>query len=261
MFDATFDVHVLIDAPAAVNAYDIQISYPPDVVEFVGLNDSRSLVDVWQSRPRTDVQGMIRIAGGSIKPFAGSGGELATLVFKAVRAGTFLVRVDSARVYAADGLGTEIQPETGSYSVKIQTPSRLMQAAAEGVQQTETESLPHDRMPPEIAFLELYPDPLHGGRELLSFLVTDRGSGVRETLVRSRSWLFWSDWIAVENPAEFGLGVWSVGFRAVDRAGNVVERTLYSWSMIGIRGAMLLAVLLAIMAGVRQVRKKRRNEV
>ena len=60
-------------------------------------------------------------------------------------------------------------------------------------------------------------------------MVSDAGSGIQETFVRSRSMIFWGKWATAVNPLAIPSNVWAVDLKVTDNKGNVAEETIYDW--------------------------------
>ena len=226
-------VKVLFDDDLPVNAYAVQIVYPADALEFIGFNDARSIIDVWENKMLL-ASGTVAIAGGSTVPFNGTKGELITLDFKALREGKVDIAFARTAAYAANGRGTAISPANEELTLAI---GPVGGGAAGATNETA------DRASPQIRFLAIVPNPFNTREKLLSFSVADSGSGVKSSEIRTRSLFFWSDWSAVANPALLTNSAWAVEFRATDNAGNRTDAVRYDWGAIGAFASELLAAL------------------
>lgn len=238
-----FPVKLLLDSDQPVNAYVIKFIYPVQYLEILNFNDSRSIIDIWQGQPVVSAGGEVTIKGGSIKPFSGVGGEILTVNFKALAAASTTLDFEKSNaLYLANGKGTKVMPQGESLLLTIQT-STPAAVLTQGLPLT-----PADNLPPEIKFLSIIPDPFNKSQKLLGFLVSDADSGVKETSLRTRSFLWWGDWMPASNPTALPLRVWSVDFRVVDNAGNVTEKIVYDWGaflkLSGYAAAGILVLLL-----------------
>ncbi|RJQ29416.1 hypothetical protein C4571_01650 [Candidatus Parcubacteria bacterium] len=228
-----FSVEIGIESEQSLNAYSILATYQPEFLEFSGASDGGSIIDIWQKRPELLSGGVIGFNGGSFKPLEGGYGKLVTLNFIPLKEGTASITLPDSIVYRADGAGTPQSP----------LPLRLtFQIASGGAGDRGGAG---DSIPPEISFSEVVPDPFEQNRKLLSFRVSDSGSGVKETLVRSRSFILWGAWQAAENPVLLPAMAWAVHLRAVDQRGNVSEMMLYDWTAF-LRLIFLVSILVAI---------------
>ncbi len=218
-----FPVKILIDSDQPLNAYVVTFSYDPGVLTIVGFDNGKSIIDVWQGQPAVSENGSVGLRGGSVTPFSGKGGNIITVNFRAVGEGEPMLAFGNSSFYMANGKGTKVVPQTADLKFQILSAGAV------------TSTLPvyeeaSDIAPPTIKYLSLVQDPFNSGQKLLSFMVSDPDSGIRETLVRTRSLLLWSDWIPAQNPTAIPLSAWSIGFRAIDNRGNISERTLYNFS-------------------------------
>lgn len=213
-----FQVRILIDSKEPLNAYSINFGYSADFLELTGFDNSRSIIDIWQSQPVVSQNGSMKIIGGSLQPFQGQGGEVLAINFRAIAEGQVVFSFWESSVYLANGKGTKVIPQLKNLEMNIQSGGEKIQATIKA-----------DSTPPEIKILSLTPDPIRPDRKILGFLVQDVGSGVKETMLRSRRWLWWNEWQTAINPTAFINGVWSIDFRVVDNSGNASEKTLYDW--------------------------------
>jgi hypothetical protein len=238
---AEFPVKVLVDSDQPLNAYTINFTYPSQYLEILNFNNSRSIIDVWQNQPVVSAGGTVSVRGGSLKPFSGGGGEILTVNFKALQSASATLDFEkSSALYLANGKGTKVTPQTESFSIAVQS-STSASVFAQAQQAAQT-----DNSPPEIKFLSIIPDPFNKNQKLLGFLVSDAGSGIKETSLRARSFLRWGDWMPASNPTALPLSVWSVDFRVVDQSGNITEKTIYDWPAF----RRLVLVVLAAAAGI-----------
>ena len=208
-------------------------------VGILDIDNSRSIIDVWQGQPAVSGNGSVSFRGGSLSPWSGNGGNIITVHFRAIKEGEAPLIFGNSSFYLANGKGTKVIPQTASATLKI------VAVPTTSTPQTYYEETVDDS-PPLIKHLSLIPDPFNNNQELLSFLVSDPGSGVKETLVRTRSLLFWSDWVPAQNPTAVPLSVWAVGFKAIDNKGNASEKTIYNFSALLQPGTLGTAALLVI---------------
>lgn len=248
---STFSVKVLLDADRVANAYSATLHFGGPVA-FLRTNNAGSIITLWQKNPITS-ETAVHFEGGSLEPFAGTGGLLLTLDFKATATGTAAFAFSDASLYLADGQGTKVIPSEKKAAVFIaENPGALATSTASSMAAVPAEAA--DSAPPEIQFLDLVNDPSGGGstsltsgnQKLLSFLVSDAGSGVKDSRVRYRTAAFWSDWQSANNPAVLPGNAWEVDFRVEDNAGNTAERILYDWPALWILVAEAMVVLVAL---------------
>lgn len=114
-----FLVSVFLDAKDSVNAFDLEISYPPDKLKFLNFDNTDSIVDIWQASPSVPQNGVIRLSGAILEAFNGSNGLIIKLAFKASSANKAQLSFTKSNLYLADGSGTEIQAKATSFSVSV----------------------------------------------------------------------------------------------------------------------------------------------
>jgi hypothetical protein len=259
---STFSVKILVDADRLANAYSATLHFGGPV-ELLRTNNANSIIVLWQKNP-TVADGAMHFEGGSLEPFAGIGGQLLSLDFKATATGTAVFSFSDASIYLADGQGTKIMPDEKKAVVSIA--ENLVEPATSSAPSETTLTGATDVVVPEIQFLAIVNDPSSGGstwltasnQKLLSFLVSDASSGVKDSFVRYRTAAFWSDWRLAANPAPLPGNAWEISLRVEDNAGNVVERTLYDWPAFGILAAEATVVVLAFGTAGWWVAKRRK---
>jgi hypothetical protein len=94
---------------ASVNASDGQITFNPKELQVVQVNRNNSIFNLWTEEPSfSNSAGTISFSGGSPTGYKGASGNIATITFKSLTAGTPKVNFKSGSILAADGLGTNI---------------------------------------------------------------------------------------------------------------------------------------------------------
>jgi hypothetical protein len=93
----------------SVNAADGQLSFNPRELQVTGVSRGSSIFNLWTEEPKfSNTSGSVSFGGGSPTGYKGGGGNILTITFKALGAGTPKVTFTSGSVLAADGLGTNI---------------------------------------------------------------------------------------------------------------------------------------------------------
>jgi len=245
---SVFSVQVLLDADRVANAYSATVDFSGPA-KLLRTNNADSIITIWHDNPAIS-DGTVRFGGGSIEPFAGAGGNLLKLDFKALATGTAVFSVSNAKIYLADGQGTEITPAGKDASVIIGGAASGSKSSAAAAPSAETAAETADAVPPEIKFLDFTTDPSGSGQKLLSFWVSDSGSGVADASMRYRTAIFWSGWQSVTNPAPLPGNAWEADFQVRDNAGNSAERVLYDWPALWfLIGEAVLVILVLAAAG------------
>ncbi len=234
-----FRVKVLIDSDLDSNAYYFEITYPPEL-RLTGFDLSGSVVEVWQEQPSEIKPGLVRFAGGRTSPFRGRG-EILTLIFRSGQEGSIDLDFAAADIFLADGKGTKSESQKTGLSMLV---------SGTAIAGDSTSSLYADATPPEIRTITLTPDPFDGSQKILGFLAVDGGSGVKETLIRTKSWLFWDDWFSEQSPVAVPDSVWAASLLVKDANGNISEKTIYDWKYFGFMLAKLLGMAAVIFMAV-----------
>ncbi|MEK7508099.1 MAG: cohesin domain-containing protein [Patescibacteria group bacterium] len=254
----SIDVKVLIDSDQPLNAYAVAFAYSSDLLELVGFDNSRSIMDVWQKQPAVN-KGVVTLNGGSIKPFFGTDGELLTLRLSVIKEGVARLAFNESAAYLANGKGTKVIPVKRDIALAI---SKAPVSDNDAIKPMPAPS-EIDDTPPAISFLSLIDNPFNEGQKLLAFQISDTGSGIMTTTVRFFSLLSWSEWSSAQNPTAIPRSAWIVKFRASDSSGNIIERTMYNWqgllslpffAIVGIVIGLLLYAIYMV------IRKKLKNK-
>lgn len=243
---ARFRMPIFVDSDQPLNAYLIDLVYPPALLELVEIDDSDSLIDVSPGAPRLTAGGGVRFEGASLKPFLGMRGELLTLVFEARSAGEGSISFRTpTSVYLANGKGTKVTPGTDDLVFTI------LPAENGNVLPPKndiSDGLHKDIRPPIIERISFVDNPIEPKRKFAGFYVSDGESGVRETEARFRTGFFWSPWRSVRNPTEVPSNAWAFSLLVRDNAGNTVVENVYDWHMFGYAIVIRLAALIGIVA-------------
>lgn len=246
--NSEFVVRLFADTSQPVNAYEFTVSYPNNLLDLEAFDNSHSLINVWQTLPAVVGGSRIIFDGGSFTPFLGTHGELLAIKFRARALGIARFDINSAGFYLADGKGTAVTPQAEGTEITV-VPSSVSQPALQGP------SLHGNPIPPEIDYLAFIPDPFNSGQKFVGFRVADAGSGVKGAFVRTRSWIFWSDFSSAQNPVALPTNVWAANLKVIDNQGNVSEKTVYDWNAFA-RGPLWVPVILSAMLVMAIARRK-----
>ena len=114
------NITVYVDSSdQAMNAVSFRISYPEDILRFVSLSKSGSIINLWVQEPQGG-GGEVFAEGIVLNPgFTGKRGKILNVTFKALKSGKAEIRFVSGSVLANDGLGTNILRNMmgGSYEI------------------------------------------------------------------------------------------------------------------------------------------------
>lgn len=105
-----FTIHVLINTDGKmVNAADGALSFNPRELQVLSASRGSSIFNLWTEEPVfSNSGGTVTFGGGSPTGYKGTSGNVITVTFKALGAGTPKVTFKSGSVLAADGLGTNV---------------------------------------------------------------------------------------------------------------------------------------------------------
>ncbi|MFC1731823.1 cohesin domain-containing protein [candidate division KSB1 bacterium] len=163
-----FSVSISIDTEgASINAADVRLEFPSDVLEVVDIDRIGSVFAFWVSDPTySNTSGTIEFIGGSSKGISGDSLHVLSIKFKTSGVGSGAIVPTSAIVTASDGKGTNVLSDSYGSSVasgsgvfvpepvfrpeeiKVETPKEIVREAAVAANLPEA---------PEVQ-VPLYPD-------------------------------------------------------------------------------------------------------
>ncbi len=140
-----FSAQVFVSSPAqAINAVSAIVSFPNNKLQVVSVSRTGSIINLWVHDPSfSNSQGTVSFEGVVPNPgYTGISGNIVTITFKVVSAGSAIVKFDSGSVLANDGNGTDIlkNMNPASYILGGATP----QAPASITPAPEVKSVPDE---------------------------------------------------------------------------------------------------------------------
>ena len=121
---STFNVSVYINTKGEeVNTIDVDLKFPPDIIQVTSPLSGESFVSQWLSPPTySNATGKISFRGGMPGGITTSAGLISTITFRAKMPGRANIEfLDSSKVLLNDGKGTSISPILigGSYQISV----------------------------------------------------------------------------------------------------------------------------------------------
>ncbi len=110
-------------------------------INFLGSDNTDSVVDIWQTKPISFPDGTIKLSGGIIKSFKGKSGLLVKLSFKVLTPGEVEIFLEKSDVYIADGKGTKLPTNTKSLTVSVKESGEVVTSPVPSFQNTPTDIL------------------------------------------------------------------------------------------------------------------------
>jgi len=214
-------IRIASDAGHPINSFDFDVSYPENLVDFVGSDDTGSVVSLFVARPSAQ-GGHIALSGIIIGGFSDvfdpltrqhSPGIITTLIFRPAVSGAGAVTLLNPLLYQNDGKGTAIASTGFSFPFNIKE---------------ETAALPYqynDTTPPDTFAITLEKNPdIFSGKYFIVFEAVDKGSGISYYEVREGlgGWRkATSPYLLIDQSLQENVIV-----RAYDKAGNFTSVTL-----------------------------------
>lgn len=158
---STFDVNVLLDTQGrSINAMQIFLSFPPNLLEVISPSFGSSVVNLWTASPKFDNNlGTVELEGGIPNGIITSGGVITTVKFRVKSAGTAEVYFfNNSQIFRNDGLATpDLQQKNGAIykisaltPVKPITPPIVKEVVKETPKETPVVVVPEPVLPVEI---------------------------------------------------------------------------------------------------------------
>lgn len=213
------EVRILTDAEC-VNAADLEIVYPKEYMRAVDFSKGSSILTLWVREPVLNhEQGIVSFAGGIPGGYCGRVqgdpslsnilGRIAFTVVGVSDKADVLIS-NNARLYAHDGLGTEIVPERAVASFVLLPEPQLPEN--EWIAEVQ-----EDTIPPEAFTVEVHSTRgIFSGRYYLVFSTTDKQSGLDHFELYERG-----AWRTITSPHALRFkSLDDIRVRAIDKAGN-----------------------------------------
>ncbi len=105
--DQEFFIEVSVSAHVPVNAIDLQISYPEDIVAIEGIDTGRSVITLWTEEPYAK-NGTVYLRGGTFRQGFVGEHEIARIRVRALASGEAQLSVRESELVAGDGRGTVV---------------------------------------------------------------------------------------------------------------------------------------------------------
>ncbi|RJO59463.1 hypothetical protein C4546_02090 [Candidatus Parcubacteria bacterium] len=120
---STFNVSIQVNTGGkAINAVKADIKFPPTKLQVVNPSAGTSFISIWVDQPTySNVAGTISFQGGLPNPgITTNAGIVSTITFRAISPGPAkLTFVDTSRVLANDGQGTDILTSRGDANLEL----------------------------------------------------------------------------------------------------------------------------------------------
>ncbi len=122
---STFSVSILLDTEGeSINALEVALAFPPDMLQIVSPSTGQSIVGVWTATPKFDnTTGRLELQGGIPNGITASSALVSTVTFRVKSVGEGVVKfLDKSKVLLNNGLGTNVLNNTHSAVYKFKLP-------------------------------------------------------------------------------------------------------------------------------------------
>lgn len=124
--ESIVSISVLVDSAEPINAFDLEISYPKDDLEFLNFDNTDSIVNIWKPDPSILPNGNLRLTGLMMKAWDSKGGLLIKLSFKALNSGDHEISFVINDLAKFDGKGTKIEASTTSFTLYAKEEAKMI---------------------------------------------------------------------------------------------------------------------------------------
>lgn len=118
---STFSIQVAVNTQGkSINASDGTLTFNPAELQVVSVTRGGSIFSLWTAEPSfSNANGQVTFSGGLPSGYNGAFGNVMTVTFRVVRAGSARVALSNASVLAADGMGTNVLTNMGNGSYTL----------------------------------------------------------------------------------------------------------------------------------------------
>lgn len=120
------DIDVMIDARDPINVVGATITFPPELIEIIGISKRSSFLDLWtEDTTIMEQAGLIRFSGGTTEHGGHRGeGTVLTLSVRAKSTGTAELGFGTVEMFASDGSGKVLESSARGYTYTIAEPAQ-----------------------------------------------------------------------------------------------------------------------------------------
>ena len=265
--DDTFITEIRIDTEKeCINAVDINLSFPQDILEVKNFSKGNSILTLWIKTPNIsnmdaiNRQGLISFSGGIPAGYCGkmpqdpnASNLLGKIIFKVRGANANLTNetianlkfLENSQVLLNDGMGTpaELISQEANFTIspeKLETPKNEWQ-----------EKLEKDIIPPEPFKIEIYQDQsTFEGKYFIAFSTTDKQTGINYFEIKEGT----EDWKITKSPYLLKNQELKsiIKVKAVDKAGNerIAEYTPKKKLLQPLYWIIIFVIILIIVAKI-----------
>jgi hypothetical protein len=242
----------------SINALELSVVYPKDLLIPVAISDANSLLGVWVERPQISDDGAIHLSGITPGGFSGlinplthevGSGTVVTIYFKARAIGSGAISLSETHILKNDGEGQEVVATITPGEFMIDTDTHY-----------SDKSLKDVTPPLQFEIAKSSDQSVMDGKQFITFSTSDTESGIAYYEVKEGI----RGWVRAESPyLLLGNGTEQISVRAVDRVGNERIARLFSSSSnntVPTQNILLVVILcggaLALLFYVRKLNKK-----
>lgn len=118
----TFSVKVAAFAHTPVNALNLTITFPPEMVEILGVDRGESVITLWTEDPKI-VGNSVTLSGGTYRNGFVGEHHIATINVRAKKTGQATFITDKVELLAGDGKGTKVGADLSASKLNLKITS------------------------------------------------------------------------------------------------------------------------------------------
>jgi hypothetical protein len=219
-----FSVEVFVDGANSINAIELDINYPANLVGFLNSDTNHSIISFWQSGGAFVSPGHLHLSGGILPSFSGVGGLVATLHFKALASGDAKFSFEKNNLYLADGKGTKENSISSGVTLHINASAPTIELPPVPNPALIIDTQNTDKTPPTLT-ARVIKDPVFNNL-IIVYKAEDPESGIKFVQMRTQEEGKWSNWYNIENPTPYPTEARKVELRAVNSQGLDMVQSL-----------------------------------
>ena len=168
----SFQVNVALDTQGEdANAIQGEVTFPPGLFAFKGINDGASPVSLWIEPPHEISSGTVKFSGIIPGGFTGAASSVVGVLLAPVTNGTGTINLRNVQLLRNDGQGTAIAVTTAGRTISVTIAANAPPDVLAG-------PIPRFTVPEMFAPVIATSSDIYGGKYFLVFSTTDKGSGI-----------------------------------------------------------------------------------
>lgn len=242
----------------SINGIEGNITFPSEYLSFIRSEEGKSMINFWIQSPEL-INNIVKFTGiipngfsGVIDPFNQNyklPGLISRFVFESIKAGEILITTPPFTISLNDGLGTTQHIPAVTTKINIQNKSNKV------VYEGSKESTPEIE-----AYITKDPN-LFDNKYTLIFKAVDRGSGIKEVLIKegSRGWKKINSPYVLEDQTRHSIIVLQASNYYGSTIVTTIEPIKFKFSLIDYLIFVIILIILFVIIKKKYVNKKNKK--